>query len=137
MVVCGVSYRGITPPYFCKKGLKNNTESHCDLVLDNYAPFLQAMYPEKNGLYFLQDGAPSHTSAESLKCVHKILGAQNVIQNPPNSPDFNILDDHTWDHIDKIVQQNKNIETLADLEPEVVRSYQNVNMDEVKKAIES
>jgi len=36
-----------------------------------------------------------------------------------------------------MVQQNKNIETLADLKREVLRSYQNVNMDEVKKAIES
>ena len=59
------------------------------------------------------------------------------MQNPPNSPDLNILDYHTWDHIDKIVQQNENIETLADLKREVVRSYQNVNMDEVTKAIES
>ena len=137
MVACCVSYKGTTPPFFCKKGLKINSESYCDLVLDNYAPYLQALYPEKNGLYFLQDGAPSHTSEESLKCVHKIFGAKNVIQNPPNSPDLNVLDYHTWDHMDKMVQQNKDIVTLSDLKREVVRSYQNVNMDEVRKSIES
>ena len=107
---------------FCKKGLKINSESYCDLVLDNQSPYLQALYPEKNGLYFLQDGAPSHTSEESLKCVRKIFGAKNAIQNPPNSPDLNVLDYHTWDHMDKMVQQNKDIVTLADLEREVVRS---------------
>ena len=39
--------------------------------------------------------------------------------------------------MDKIVQQNKEIKKLSDLKREVVRSYQNVNMDEVKKSIGS
>ena len=119
--------------FFCTKGLKINSKFYCDLVQDSDAPFLQAFFPEKEGLHFLQDGAPSHTSDVSLKCLHKTFGAKNVIQNPPNSPDLNVLDYHTWDHWDQLVQKNKNIKTISDLKREIVIAYQNINMDEVNK----
>ena len=57
-----------------------------------------------------------------------------MIQNPPNSPDLNVLDFHTWDHLDQMVQKS-DIKTLPDLKREVVRAFKNVNMEEVKKAI--
>lgn len=59
-----------------------------------------------------------------------------MIQNPPNSPDLNVLDYHTWDHQDKMVQKS-DIKTLQDLKREVVRAFKNVNMEEVRKAIKS
>ena len=41
------------------------------------------------------------------------------------------------DHWDLLVQKNKNIKTISDLKREIVIAYQNINMDEVRKAIES
>ena len=66
------------------------------------------------------------------------LSYQNkVIQNPPNSPDLNVLDYHTWNHMDQMVQQCENIKTLSDLKREVVRAYMNINMDEIKKSVDT
>ena len=59
-----------------------------------------------------------------------------MIQNPANSPDLNVLDYHTWDHWDKMVQIG-NVKTLLDLKREVVVAYQKLNMDEIRKAIDS
>ena len=103
----------------------------------NYAPHLQAFYPDKDSFKFLQDGAPSHTSDVSIKVLHKIFGAKNWIQNSPNSPDLNVLDYHTWDHWDQIVQKKENIKTPSDLKREIVIAHQNIYMDEVRKAIDS
>jgi len=93
------------------------------------------MYPKKEGFYFLQDGAPSHTCEASSNVLKKIFG-NKVIQNPPNSPDWNVLDFHTWDHLGKMVQKS-DIKTLPDLKRGVVRAFKNVNMEEVRKAIKS
>ena len=59
-----------------------------------------------------------------------------MIHNPANSPDFNVLDFHTWNHLDQIVQQS-DIKTLPDLKRDVVRAFKNVNMEQVRKAIMS
>ena len=115
--------------------MKIDSDAYTDLISDVYAPILHALYPEKNGLFFLQDGAPSHTSEKSEKVLKKIFG-KNVIQNPANSPDLNVLDYHTWDHWDKMVQSG-NVKTLLDLKREVVVAYQKLNMDEIRKAIDS
>ena len=112
-------------------------EAYIDLIQDNYAPYLHALYPEKEGFYFLQDGAPSHTSQESEKVLDKIFGKKKWIQNPPNSPDLNVLDYHTWDHMDQFVQKCENLKTLPDFKREVVLAYQNVNQDQIKKAVDS
>ena len=103
----------------------------------NYAPRLQTFYPDKDSFKFLQDGAPSHTSDGSIKVLNKLFGAKNWIQNPPSSPDLNVLDYHTWDHRDQILQKKENIQTLSDLKREIVIAQKNINMDEVRKAIDS
>ena len=105
--------------------MESNVEDMGELIAllqDNYAPYLQAFYHEREGFYFLQDGAPSHTSQESEKVLNKIFGKNKWIQNPPNSPDLNVLDYHTWNHMDQFVQKCDNIKTLSDLKREVVRS---------------
>ena len=48
-----------------------------------------------------------------------------------------MLDYHTWDHMDKFVQKCENIKTLTDLKREVVRAYQNVDQEQIKKAVNS
>ena len=93
------------------------------------------MYPEKEGFYFLQDGAPSHTCETSSKVLKNIFGT-NLTQNPPKCPDLNVLDFHTWDHLDQMVQKS-DIKTLPDLKREVVRAFKNVNMEQERKAIMS
>ena len=123
-----------SPPVFCKRGLKINTEAYIDLVQDNYAPYLQGLYPGED-FYFLQDGAPSHTSSDSVKALDKIFGKNKVIQNPPNSPDLNVLDYHTWNHMDQMVQKCESIKTLSDLKREVVLAYMNINNDEIKRSV--
>ena len=105
-------------------------------LLDNFAPYPLTFYPEE-GFYFLQDGAPSHTSQESEKVLNKIFGKNKWIQNPPNSPDLNVLDYHTWNHMDQFVQKCDNVKTLSDLKREVVRAYQNIDQEQIKKAVSS
>ena len=72
-----------------------------------------------------------------MSVLNKTFGASRVIQNPSNSPDLNVLDYHTWDHWDKMIQKNDNIKTLADLKREIVAAYYKIDMDEVKRAIDS
>ena len=138
MVACAATTRGVTPPYFCRKGLSFSSEIYSDLVQDHYVPYLQSLFsPEEGKIYFQQDGAKAHTSAESEKVLKKLFGENYITQNPPKSPDLNVLDYHTWDHMDQIVQKCTNIKTIADLKRELVNSYKNVNIDEVKRAVES
>ena len=47
---------------------------------------------------------------------------------------MNVLDYHTWD---QMVQKKENIKTLSDLKREIVIAQKNINMDEVRKAIDS
>ena len=54
----------------------------------------------------------------------------------PNSPDLNVLDLHTWDYVDQIVQKSDN-KALPDLKREVIRAFNQVNTEEVRKAIKS
>ena len=95
------------------------------------------MYPDGEDLYFLQDGAPSHTAAEAEKTLDKIFGKNKWIQNPPKSPDLNVLDYHTWNHLDIMVQKNKNIKSLPDLKREIVRAFNNSKKDEIANAVAS
>ena len=39
--------------------------------------------------------------------------------------------------MDQMVQKCTNIKTMADLKRELINSYKNVNIDEVKRAVES
>ena len=136
MVACAVSAHGLSPPVFCKKGLKFDTSSYVDLVTDCYGPHVQGMFPDSGDIY-LQDGAPSHTAGESVKVLDKIFGKNKWIQNPSNSPDLNVLDFHTWNHLDQMVQKSKNIKNIRDLKREIVRAFLNINKEEVKKAVQS
>ena len=49
--------------------------------------------------------------------------------------DLNVLDYHTWDHMDQFVQKCENVKTLSDLKREVYRAYQNIDQKEVEKAV--
>ena len=98
MVGMGASHRGLTPPYFCPKGLSIDQEAYIKTVSDNYAPFMKALYGDTD-FFFQQDGASSHTAKESVKALEKIFGKKKVLQNPPNSPDLSLLDYHTWNMI--------------------------------------
>ena len=71
-----------------------------------------------------------------MEKLGKLFGKERVLQNPPNSPDLSVLDYHTWAYIDKKAQQ-VSPETTPDLKKCVVAACKSLDMDELKRAIES
>ena len=105
MVACAATTRGVTPPYFCRKGLSFNSEIYSDLVQDHYVPYLHSLFPpEEEKIYFQQDGAKSHTSADTVKVLTKTFGKNCITREPHKSLYLHALGLHIWGHMEKMVQ---------------------------------
>ena len=62
-------------------------------------------------------------------------GAPTIFyQNPPNSYDLNVLDYHTWNHMDQMVQENKPKNT-QEMKRLVVNAWKKINLAELQKAV--
>lgn len=78
------------------KPVNVNTEVYRNMLLENLIPAIKNKWPSRRTpVYVQQDGAPAHVEDNDLQVVYqgnKYSWNINLDTQPPNSPDFNILD---------------------------------------------
>ena len=111
MVSCGVSWQGVTRPYFLEtKIAKVNAQSYENHLKKQLLPNIDKLYPNNDYIY-AQDGATSHTAGSTQNYLKERLGRGRYLtklQWPPSSPDLNPLDYYFWNQLSNKVYEGRN-----------------------------
>ncbi|GFY14631.1 transposable element Tc1 transposase [Trichonephila clavipes] len=110
-----VGVRGLKPPFLYKDTIQR------PVVLPFRAHDLEAS--------FQQDNAKPHTTRISLEC----LRAVSTLPGPARSPDFSLIE-HVWNMLECQIRAYQNI---ADLEQQLVNTWQNVSQDNLRNLYQS
>ena len=120
-------------------GVRENTEVYIRDVLEGFMwPIIQTL-PNKNRLWFQQDGARCHTSNLSLEWIREKFGTRVISGNtaipwPARSPDKSPLDYFLWGNSEAEIRRVKprDLEELK----EVVNDFvDNLDEDLVRRAV--
>ena len=115
MVWAGISAVGRTPLIFVPSGVKINSITYCNLILEPVVKNLSENMFNGESFIFQQDGAPAHTSNVTQTWLHKnIPQFIEKEQWPPYSPDLNPMDYSIWSILENRVctKSHKNVEAL-------------------------
>ena len=133
MVDMGISWNGLTKPYFFNEGVTLNAE--------RYIPILEFYKREGNRLFkntdwnFQQDGASSHTSNLAQDwCQNNLKWYIPKQYWPPNSPELNPMDYSVWNEIDKGVDYKK-VKNRANLIKEIRKAIKNISQKFCREVI--
>ena len=116
MVWAGISAVGRTPLIFVPAGVKINSTTYCELILEPVVKNLcQNMF--NGGLFiFQQDGAPAHTSNASVSNLasQEYSTIHKERRMAPYSPDLNPMDYSVWSILESRVctKSHKSIDSL-------------------------
>ena len=91
-----------------------------------------AMYGAGN-YYFMQDGAPAHSSALATLFLQKRVNYLKFW--PANSPDLNPIQ-HVWGMMKRILKQ-KQFNSLEELTNEIMEIWESISIDVINSLIES
>ena len=109
MVSAGVSWEGVTKPFFIDpQKSKVNAAYYTNFLEKKLIPACQELYPD-NDFYFMQDGAPSHTSTMCQNLLNDVCYRRFINKNqwPPRSPDLNVLDYYFWNAVKEEVYRGR------------------------------
>ena len=132
MMFGGISYRWKSP-LICVDG-NIDSEVYCDECIDGTGMILKM-----NEIYgyrkwkLLQDGAPCHTSAQTLDYIRNYI---DLVENwPPNSPDLNVIE-NLWSIIKRRVEELRpgSLQELVDL---IFTVWESIPMDLIRRLIDS
>ena len=133
MLGMGVTWNGLTKPYFLNKGTRLNTEK--------YIPMLEFYKSEGDRLFgsndwgFVQDGATSHTSKESQEwCKSNFKWYVDKFHWPANTPEWNPMDYSVWTEIDRHIDYKK-VKTQSDLIKQIKNSAKNIDANFCREVI--
>ncbi len=134
MVGLGVTWYGVTNPYFFQTGERLNGQTYHDQLLTFDQEEGDELFGPKNW-GFQQDGASSHTDQKVQKWCKKNFEFFIPKERwPPNSPELNPLDYSIWDKISNNVQYEK-VTTINDLHREVGKSIKKIEIKYVRDVI--
>ena len=110
MIGGGICSKGISRPILVENTVNEFAYAQALLFYKEDFDRLKKNCPN---LYFEQDGATPHTSQANKFLLEKLFG-DNLIQNPPNSPDLAYPIENIWGYLKpKIKKRNpKNLEEL-------------------------
>ena len=115
MVWAGISAVGRTPLIFVRAGVKINSTTYCELILEPVVKNLSQNMFNGGSFIFQQDGAPAHTSNASQTWLRKNI-PQFIKKDewPPYSPDLNPMDYSVWSILESRVctKSHKSIDSL-------------------------
>ena len=127
MVWLGLTGHGdISGPHFAENNL--NTREHLRIIRYNVVQrYFVNKGIDRNAVWWQQDGAPAHTSNESMQYLRgqfpgKVISKRGDFLWPPRSPDLAILDFFVWGHLKHKIWT-------------VPRNQKPRNIDELKRAI--
>jgi len=88
----------------------------------------------KENWYFLQDNDPKHKAKGSMKLLKKLTG-HRMYKHPPNSPDFNVMED-VWSYLDRHVRASK-VTTIKGLKKKLTKLWNDLSWSEFHPSINS
>ena len=115
MVWAGISAVGRTPLVFVPQGVKINSNTYRELVLEPLVKDLGKTMFHNQPFMFQQDGAPAHTSKVTQAWLqHNIPGFISKEEWPPSSPDLNPMDFSIWSILETnaCAKSHANIDSL-------------------------
>lgn len=83
---------------------------------------------------FQQDGDPKHTARLTTALLDEIA-PDRLRDHPPNSPDFNIMED-IWSYLDREIKKKK-IRSIEHLKRSLTTAWNNLPWDYVRTSVES
>ena len=141
MVSAGVSWNGVTKPFFIDpQKSKVNATYYTNYLRKKLMPACLELYPD-NDFYFMQDGASSHTSNLCQDLLQETCPRRFITKNqwPPRSPDLNVLDYYFWNAVKESVYEGRRepFKDIKQLQERVKRVWsRSINMESVRKSIE-
>jgi hypothetical protein len=108
MVWAGVSANSHTDLVFVPPGVKINSQTYRQLILDPVVKHAGQTIFNNQHWTFQQDGAPAHTSKASQDWLRREI--PNFISKdewPPSSPDLNLLDFSIWSILEARVSSTR------------------------------
>jgi transposase len=137
MVWWGVSYEGVTEPYFCEKGIKTSAQVHQDTILEKLAKPLNITMFNNQVWSFQQDSAPGHKARSTQSWleanVSDFIRAEDW---PSSSPDLNPLDYNLWSIL-KSTDCSKRPDNLESLKQSIRLAVKNFPMERVRASIDN
>jgi len=127
--------------YFYKTNLhcfeaNMNAELYQSILRKNlppdHAPDCPARYEEQ--WEFLQDNDPKHTAAGSIALLQN-LASGRIHEHPPNSPDFNIIED-VWSYLDREIR-GSSVKTIQGLKRKLKSLWRNIPWRLVRQSVNS
>jgi len=82
----------------------------------------------------VQDNARTHTTAAALDILKKISD-NRIYDHPPNSPDFNCMED-AWSYLNRKIKES-NIKTIQGLKMKLTQLWNNYDWQEIRRSVDS
>ena len=88
MISGGISYYGLSKLIILEGTL--NEFTYWQALMHSKEDVEQLNEKNKINLKFENNGTKAHTSKSNIKLIEQLFGKDNLIQNPPNSPDLSL-----------------------------------------------
>lgn len=137
MVWAGVSSMGKTGLVFVDQGVKVRKENYIsDILIPRVLPLSQTMFPGMEW-HFQQDSAPAHAAKLTQQWCRSNLPSFIAKEDwPSSSPDLNVMDYFVWSRLEQMVN-NKNFANLSSLKRNLTAAWNQLPMEEIRKAVHS
>ena len=134
MVAVGVTWYGLTRPYFFSKDYRLNGQSYLNQLLPFYQQEGNRLFGHQNW-GFQQDNASSHSDHHVQQwCKKNFKFFISKERWPPNSPELNPLDYSIWTHISNHMEYGK-VKTINDLHREIEKAMKKIDLTYVREVI--
>ena len=134
MVALGVTWEGVTRPYFFLKDERLNGQLYLDQLLPFYKKEGDRLFGHSDwGLQ--QDNASCHTDRKAQDwCSNNFKFYISKNKWPSNSPELNPLDYSIWDSISNHMDYHR-VNTINDLYREIRKSVKKIDVTYVREVI--
>ena len=131
MVWAAVSSIGVLGPYFLKD--KVTSVRYNELLRNHVMPEIQRKFGETENFWFMQDGAPAHTTNLNTsylreKFNQKLISFRSRYYWPPHSPDLNPLDFSVWNSVQVKVYEAK-CSTVESMKTVIIEEFSKLSTD--------
>ena len=137
MVWAGVSAIGRTPLVFVPPGVKINSISYQELILEPVVKDLSEVVFSGESFLFQQDGAPAHTSNSTQFWLrNNISDFVSKEEWPPYSPDLNPMDYSIWSILESKACA-KSHTSIQSLKTSLIKEWAKIPQETFRAAVEA
>lgn len=138
-VWCGILDDRIVGPIFYEENL--NGAKYASIIENDLAALLDELPLQyRVGMWFQQDGCPSHTSIVARNKLNAMfpgqwIGKYGPVNFPPRSPDLTVLDYYLWGRIKDIVYTRRPT-TREDMMERIRTAMASLEPAEIRRAVD-